>query len=140
MTLTPTVFYDCYVDLASGTLVADHANKAELNCEIEDLDATTFGQTAHVRRGGLMDGTVGFTFLNDFTAANLDSIFWAWFIAKVPIAFEIRPTSSAVGTGNPKYTGQLLVKEWKPIGGDVGKLVTVSVSFPTSGVTTRATS
>lgn len=137
MTFTPTVLTDAYISINSN-VVSDHGNKVEINVEVEDLDATTFGQTAKVRRGGLQDGSISISFLNDFVAANLDSIFWA-LIGQV-VAFEIRPTSSAVGTGNPKYTGSILIKEWKPIGGDVGKLVQVDVSFPTSGTTTRATS
>lgn len=137
MTFTPTVLTDAYISINSN-VVSDHGNKVEINYEVEDLDATTFGQTAKVRRGGLADGSIGITFLNNFSASALDSIFWA-LIGSV-VAFEIRPTSSAVGTSNPKYTGNILIKEWKPIGGDVGKLVTVSVTFPTSGAVSRATS
>ncbi len=138
MTFTPTVLTDAYINLAAGTLVADHANKVELSIDYEELETTTFGQTAKVRRGGLQDGSVALTFINNFTASALDSIFWG--IINTVVTYEIRPTSSAVSTGNPKYTGSLWIKEWKPIGGDVGKLVTVSVSFPTSGLNSRATS
>lgn len=137
MTFTPTVLTDAYISIASN-VVSDHGNKVEINVEVEDLDATTFGQTAKVRRGGLQDGSIGISFLNNFSASALDSIFYA--LLGTVVAFEIRPTSSAVSTSNPKYTGSILIKEWKPVGGDVGKLVKVDVTFPTSGATSRATS
>jgi len=137
MTFNPTVLFDAYISINSN-VVSDHGNKVGINVDVEDLDATTFGQTAKVRRGGLQDGTIDVSFLNDYVAANLDSIFFALVGSVVP--FEIRPTSSARSTGNPAYLGNILIKTWKPIGGDVGKLVQVDCSFPTSGLTTRATS
>jgi hypothetical protein len=136
MALTPTVLTDAYISIA-GNVVSDHGNKVSLNVQFEELDSTTFGQTAKARRGGLQDGSVSISFLNDFVAANLDSIFWA--MLGTVVAYEIRPTSAARGTGNPAYLGNLFIKEWKPIGGDVGKLVQVDCSFPTSGLNTRAT-
>jgi hypothetical protein len=137
MALTPTVLTDAYININSN-VVSDHGNKVEINVTVEDKDTTTFGQTFKTRTGSLKDGTIAITFLNDFVAANLDSIFWP--LLGTVVTFEIRPTSSARGTGNPAYTGSVLIKEWKPIGGGVGDLVDVSVSFPTSGAVLRQTS
>lgn len=136
MTFNPTVLFDAYISINSN-VVSDHGNKVGVNVEVEDLDVTTFGQTAKVRKGGLQDGTIDISFINDFVAANLDSIFFALVGTVVP--FEIRATSSARSTSNPAYIGNILIKGWKPIGGDVGKVVQVDVSFPTSGATTRVT-
>lgn len=134
MTFTPTVLTDCYVSINSNTL-SDHASKAELPIKVTDLDATTFGQTWHVRRGGLKDGNVNLEFFNDFVAANLDEIMWALIGTVVP--FEVRATSSGRSTSNPGYTGNILIDQWSPIMGKVGDLVTVSVGFPTSGAVSR---
>lgn len=135
MALTPTVLFDAFV-LINANNVSDHIQKIDPGFTFEDLDATTFGQTAHVRRNGLQDGSVAITFLNDFTAAQLDSIMWA-LAGGLPVPFEIRPTSSARSATNPAMIGNLLINAWKPISGDVGKLVTVDVTYPTSGLTTR---
>ena len=137
MTFSPTVLFDAFILINSNNL-SDHAQKVGLNFQWEDLDATTFGQTAHVRRAGLQDGTLDITFLNDYQAANLDSIMFA-LAGGAPVAFEVRPTSSARSTSNPAYLGNIAILNWKPISGDVGKLVAVDVSFPTSGLSTRAT-
>jgi hypothetical protein len=137
MTFTPTVLTDAYISINSN-VVSDHGNKVEIPIKVEDKDATTFGQTWKVRRGGPKDGNLNITFLNDYVAANLDDIMWA--LIGTVVAFEIRATSGSVTTSNPKYTGNILIQEWKPISGKVGDLVEVDVSFPTSGTVTRATS
>lgn len=137
MTFTPTVLTDAYISI-NANVISDHGNKVEIPVKVEDKDATTFGQSWHVRRGGLKDASLNITFLNDFVAANLDEIMWA--LVGTVVTFEIRATSGSVTTSNPKYTGSILVQEWKPIGGKVGDLVEVDISFPTSGTVTRGTS
>lgn len=133
------VLLDSFLSIASNNLSA-YTKKVEGNFEIEDKDVTTYGSGgAHERLGGLFDGELSIDFLQDFAAAALDSIMWPLMLARTPVAFEIRPTAAVVGTSNPKYTGFILVKEWKPIQGSVGDEATVGVSFPTSGIVTRAT-
>jgi hypothetical protein len=134
---TPVVLTDAYISINSN-VISDHGNKAEIPVKVDNKDATTFGQSWRVRRGGLKDGNLNLTFLNDFVAANLDEIMWALLGQVVP--FEIRATSGTVTTSNPKYTGSILIEEWKPITGKVGDLVEVDVSFSTSGTVTRGTS
>jgi hypothetical protein len=137
MTFTPTVLTDAYISINANVL-SDHGNKVEIPVKVEDKDATTFGQTWKVRRGGLKEGNLNLTFLQDYVAANLDEIMWA--LVGTVVTFEIRATSGTVTTSNPKYTGSILIQEWNPINGKVGDLVDVSVSFPTSGTVTRGTS
>jgi hypothetical protein len=137
MALTPTVLTDAYISIG-GNVVSDHGNKVEIAATVEEKETTAFGATWKSRVGGLKDGVISIDFIQDFIAANLDAIFWP-LLGTVP-AFEIRPTSGAVTTSNPKWTGSLFVKEWKPVSGSVGDLDTLSVSFPTSGTVTRGTS
>lgn len=137
LTFDPTVLFDCYVSI-DGQVISEHANKAEIPWSAADLGATTFGQRANVRRGGLKDGSVNLTLINDYTAGNLDEIMWA--LVGDVVAFEVRPTSDAVSTSNPKYTGNIFIAQWSPIVGSVGDLVSLDVSFPTSGMVDRATS
>lgn len=137
MTLTPTVLTDAYISINSN-VISDHGNKVEIPVKVNALDATTFGQTWEVKRGGLKSGNLNIELLNDFVAGNLDEIMWA--LIGTVVAFEIRPTSSARSTSNPAYTGNILIDSWDPLNAKVGDLDAVSVSFPTSGTVTRATS
>jgi hypothetical protein len=137
MALTPVVLVDAYININS-VVVSDHGNKVEVPVKAANLDATTFGQTWKVNRGGLKEGNLNVDFLNDFTPTVLDDIMWAQFGNVIP--FEIRATSGARSTSNPAYTGSILMDQWTPITGKVGDLVTVSLSFPLSGAVLRQTS
>lgn len=137
MALTPTVLFDAFI-LVNSNNVSDHGNKVELPISADEEDTTAFGQTWKGRAGGLKDASLNLDLINDFVNAQLDSIMFPLIGSVVP--FEVRPTSAARGTGNAAYTGSIFIKEWKPIVGNVGKLVVVSVSFPTSGAVLRQTS
>lgn len=127
-----------YVAL-NGTDYSDFVRKAELKVEVEDKDVTTFGSSGwNESLGGLKSGEISIEFLQDFASGELDDDMWA--LLGTVVTFEVRPTSSAVGTSNPKYTGSVLVNGWNPITGGVGDEATVSVSFPVTGAVTRATS
>lgn len=132
------VLLAAYVNINANDL-SDNAAKIELTAEVEEKDVTTFGSLGwKVVLGGLKSGGLALDFKQDFAATKLDSIMWPLFGTVVP--FEVRADQAAVGTSNPKYTGNLLIKEWKPISGQVGDDASVGVSYPTSGAITRATS
>lgn len=137
MALTPTVLTDAYISINSNVL-SDHGNKVEIPVSVEDKETTAFGQTWKTRTGGLKDASLNISFIQDYVAANLDSIMWA--LLGTVVSFEIRASSGTVTTSNPKYTGSILIAEWKPIMGSIGDLAALDVSFPTSGAVTRGTS
>ncbi|KJS60657.1 phage tail tube protein [Streptomyces rubellomurinus] len=123
----------------NGSPLSEWTKKAELAVEVEEKDVTTYAsQGWKTVIGGLKSGTLACEFVQDFAAAKLDSIMWP-LLGQV-VAFEVRPDQAVASTSNPKYTGNVLVKEWSPINGSVGDEATVGVSYPTSGAVTRATS
>ena len=123
----------------NATVLHSWCSKIECTAEVEDKDVTTFGDSGwKVLLGGLASGSLALGFKQDYAAAALDAIMWPLFGTVVP--FEIRASQAAVGTGNPKYTGSVLVKEWAPISGSVGDEASLDVTFPTSGAIIRATS
>jgi hypothetical protein len=128
-----------YLDL-SGNNLSTYASKIELKAEVEDKDVTTFGSSGWKESlTGLFSGGLSIGFKQDVAAGLLDAIMWPLFIAGALVTFEVRLSNAAVGTSNPKFTGSVLLKEWNPIGGSVGDVAEVDVTYPTSGVITRAT-
>lgn len=126
-----------YVSLNS-TALWTYANKVELSVEVEEKEVTTYGSLGWKEvLGGLKSGGLSIDFKQDVAASALDSIMWPLLGTVVP--FEVRLDQAVVGTGNPKYTGSVLIKEWKPLSGSVGDDAQVSVSYPTSGAVARAT-
>lgn len=123
----------------NGTDISSYLKKAELSLESEAQDATTYGSAGWKEfLGGLKSGELGLSYLNDVAAAALDSIMFA--LLGTVVTFEVRVSNAVVGTSNPKYTGSILVKEWKPVGGSVGDINSADVSYPTTGAVSRATS
>ncbi|MGW0914652.1 hypothetical protein ACWD1Z_23285 [Streptomyces sp. NPDC002784] len=122
----------------NGTVLNTYTKKAEVAVEVEDKDVTNYASLGWKEViGGLKSGELGVEFLQDFAAAQLDSIMWP--LLGTVVAFEVRADQAAVSASNPKYTGNILIKGWSPITGSVGDEATVSQTFPTSGAVTRAT-
>lgn len=88
---------------------------------------------------GLRSGNIQLELVDDFAASQIDSIMWTAFSSSSASTFEMRPTQSAVGTSNPKLTGSINVLEYKA-GGSVGELAMKSLTLPTTGAVSRATS
>ena len=127
-----------YVSINSNDLSA-YTYKAELTAEVDAKEVSTFASAGWVEvLGGMAKGTLAVGFRQDVAAAALDATMWPLFGTVVP--FEVRLSNAVVGTSNPKYTGSLLVQEWKPIAGSVGDDASMDVSYPTSGAVVRGTS
>jgi len=133
MVLTSTYLGLNSVDRSSWT------SKVEVAVEVEEKDVTVFTSAGWKEvLGGLKSGSIAITFKNDVADSALDDTMWA--LLGTIVAFEVRATSSAVGTSNPKYTGSVLINGWTPISGSPGDVNELSVTFPTSGAVTRAES
>ena len=122
----------------NGVDLSEYTRKGELAVEVEEKDITNYASAGWKELlGGLKSGELGIEFLQDVAATKIDSIMWP--LLGTVVAFEVRLSNAVVGTSNPKYTGSVLIKEWKPIEGSVGDEASVSVSYPTSGAVLRAT-
>ena len=75
--------------------------------EVEQQDATRHGDTARSFEAGLRTGTVTAQFRQDFTDNGFTVV--------------IKPTSAAVGAGNPSYTATMNLESYERFdGSDVG--------------------
>jgi hypothetical protein len=123
----------------NGTDLSSYCSSIQLQIEAESKDTTTFGSSGwHEELSGIKSASLALQFKQDVAAAALDSIMWALF--GTVVTFEVRATSASVGTSNPKYTGSINIRQWNPIAGGVGDTAEVSVTYPTTGTVTRATS
>lgn len=137
MALTPTVLTDAFIILNAVT-ISDHGNSVSIPFAVEDEETTAFGTGWKSFVGGLKSAQLVIKLMNDYVAANLDATTFA--LLGTVVTFEVRPTSAARSTANPAYTGSVLVDGWAGPSGDVGKLATVDISWPTTGVVLRQTS
>ncbi len=109
-----------------------------LDISKEQLETTAFGDAARTYIAGLQDATVTFSFHQDFAASAVDATLHA--ALGTEVAIVVKPTSDAVGSGNPSYSFNALVTQIVPFSSNVGDLATQDVSFPVSGGITRTTS
>lgn len=122
-----------------GTNFSDHVESAELELEADEVDYTNMGSGGWAeKKGGIKAGNLKLVLQQDFAASNIDATLWAAFGST--LTFEVRPTNAAASATNPKYTGTLLVSKYQPIAGKVGDKVVVTISLPTTGTVSRATS
>jgi len=135
--LAKFVLTDASVTLNSVDL-SDHVASVTLDITADEIVTTAMGDTFQSRTGGLKDGTLSIEFQQDFAASEVDATLWP--LLGTTTAFVVKPTSSAVSATNPSYSGNVLVNQHIPVANAVGELATMSVSFPTSGTITRATS
>ncbi|MFE2352207.1 hypothetical protein [Kitasatospora cineracea] len=121
----------------NGTDLSDFCTKAELGMEVEEKDVTTFGAGGwKVVLGGIKSAGLDVEFIQDFDVAALDAIMWPLFGTVVP--FQVRASQAAVGASNPQYSGNVLIKEYKPLQGSVGDEAKTGASYPSSGPVARA--
>ena len=131
-------FTDASVTINSVDL-SDHVRSVSLSLTAEELDTTAMSATGYrTRAGGLKDGSLTLEFNQDFASSEIDATFNG--IIGTVVAFVVKPTSGSVSSTNPSYSGNVLITEYMPLANAVGDLATVSMTFPTSGAITRATS
>lgn len=124
----------------NGVDISGYCKKVELTTNVEKKDVTTFAASGwKTLLGGLKSGMLATTLINDMLDNDLDEDIWTLYLAGTPVSFEVRAANSAVGVSNPKYTGNVLVDQWKPISGGVGDVNEAGYTWDTSGAVTRAT-
>lgn len=126
-----------YLALNSSATINDHVKSAVLTVEAAQLDSTAMGDDWVEITGGLKSGQLAITWNDDFAASNVDATLWP--LLGTVVTFELRPDDASVGASNPKYTGSVFIAQ-HGLGGQVGDLAAKTVTYPTSGTVTRATS
>tara|TARA_R110000868_G_scaffold443_5_gene3449 strand:+ start:316 stop:729 length:414 start_codon:yes stop_codon:yes gene_type:complete len=114
--------------------------RAELSINASEVETTDFGSAGYVEViGGLKSGTVSLDFHSDFGVGGVSETFEDLIGTVIPIVLIAGNGTTASAT-TPSYSFNALVTSFTPVSGAVGDLATFSVSFPTSGAITVATS
>lgn len=122
-----------------GTDISAYIKKVAVKPKYEAIAGNRMGHTSKVNEAGLQEWVVSLTIKNDFGVGLVDSILWSLFIAKAAFTVIVRPTTSAVGTSNPNFTGSSVMLEYSPIDAEHGQQVEATVSLECAGLMSRAT-
>jgi len=129
------VLTDASISINSVSL-SDLANSVTINYEVDSVEVTAFGDTAHKFAGGLVNLSVEVALMQDFAASKVEATIYP--LVGTTTTLVIKPTSSAVGATNPSYTitGAYLASH-TPVAGAVGELAMTTLTF-TGGTIAKA--
>lgn len=130
-------FNDASITINSVDL-SDHATSVDVSTDVNILDDTHFGDDWEGKIPGMRSWSATVNFSQDFAASEVDATLWAADATAVTCVFK--PTSDAVGSTNPSFTGTAIVSYGGPLQGQVGSKASTSVTLTGSGALTRATS
>ena len=135
------VLTNAYITINSVNL-SDHIKSVTLTTTDDVIETTAFGSTARTRVGGLADNSVALEFDQDYAASSVEATINAAGASLVGTVTTVvvKPNGATTAADNPAYSFSALISEWTPLNGAVGELATASVTWPISGVITKAVS
>ena len=134
------VLTDAFVTFATLD-ISQYITSITLSSSLDVVETTGMSSTSRTRVAGLRDNQVTLEFNQDFASSALESIVnGTTSTIGTAVTMVVKPVSGATTATNPSYTFSALVSEWQSLSGSIGDLATVSVTWPISGVITKATS
>lgn len=128
--MAKVILKDCYI-VINGTNLSDHVSAVTLNLSKDAVETTSFSGGGRERVAGLKDDGLELTIQSDYAAASVDSVLFPLYNNETEFNVEIRPTSAAVSTSNPKYTATCVLFEYSPLDGKIGDLAETKVKIMT---------
>jgi len=121
----------------NSVALSSSANSVTINYEVDSVEVTAFGDSAHKFAGGLTNLSVEIALMQDYAASSVEATIYP--LVGTTTTLVIKPTSSAVSATNPSYTitGAYLGGH-TPVAGAVGELATTTLNF-TGGTLAKAT-
>lgn len=128
--------------LIGGVDLSDHIASVTLSTTYDVLETTAFAggnvpSAAKTRIAGLADNSVTLEFHQDFDPNEVEATIYP--LLGTDVAVQVKPTTAAFSSTNPRYDFSALVSEWTPLNGAVGELATASVTWPISGAISKIT-
>ncbi len=119
----------------------DQCTSAVINYVLEQLETTSFGDTARKFGGStvtsLQNNTVEIELYQSYVASETEATIFG--LVGINTTIVIKPTSAAVSATNPSYTISAYLQSHTPINASLGELSTISLVFA-GGSLTKATS
>lgn len=131
--MSQTILLDCYI-VVNGTNLSNHVSQVTVSRTKKAVDVTAFGTGGNdTAAAGLSSDEFDVQFQQDFAAASVNAVLGPLYTNNTNFTVEVRPTSAAVSTTNPKYTGTCQLFDYTPLDGKVGDLSGTKVKFKVQG-------
>jgi hypothetical protein len=123
------VLIDAYIAI-NGTVISDHAQDITIADTANKVDFTAFGGNGYSAFGqGLKDASVTANVFSDFAPGAINSIMQPLYQSGGTFLLEIRPTSAAVSSSNPRGSMIARLYSYSGISGKVGDASMFSADF-----------
>jgi hypothetical protein len=108
--------------------LSDHVTAFSLNRQVDSLEVTAMGDTAHKFVAGLSADSITVSFLNDTATSNVLATLQAAY--GTTVAWQaIQDSSAAVSATNLLYSGTIFVDNLSDINGAVGDEAMIDITF-----------
>lgn len=124
----------------NGVDLSDHCSEITLNIGNESLPNHAMGDVSNYSRAGLRNASLSATFFQDFASSSVEDTLRPLAISGSTFTVVVRPTSDAVGSTNPAYSGSWFISGRTPLGGTHGDNLMDPVTFELASDITVVTS
>lgn len=131
------VFKNPYFSV-NGTNLSSYVREIQLEYGADTDDLTAGGDNTQLSIATFKRWRLRVTLNQDYASSAVDATLFA--LVGANASFEVRPTTAAVGTSNPKFTGTGVVTDYPPLSGTIGQVIRTSIEFVPASDLTRATS
>ena len=133
------IFLNNKVGLKIATVnLSDHVTSFTLNRQVDSIEVSAMGDTAHKFVAGLAADSITVSFLNDTAAGSVLATLQAAFGTTVAFT-AIQDTSAAVSATNVLYSGTIFIDNLTDITGAVADEAMLDLTFTCNSKTTTAT-
>ena len=123
------IFLNNKVGLKIATVdLSDHVTAVTINRQVDQLEVTAMGDTAHKFVAGLEASTITVSFLNDTATASVLQTLQDAFGTTVAVSM-IQEKGTAVSATNKTYATTVLVDNLTDINGAVADEATIDITF-----------
>ena len=132
------IFLNNKVGLKIATFnLSDHCTAFQLNRQLDSIEVSAFGDTAHKYVAGLAADSITVSFLNDTATASVLATLQAAFGTTVAFS-AIQDSTAAVSATNLLYTGTIFVDNLTDINGAVADEGVLDLTFQCNSKTATA--
>ena len=131
-----TIIYKNALLEVNGTDLSDHVESLTFNYGSEMQDQTAMGDDTRINKGGLKTWSLDVNFHQDYSASNVDAIFFP--LNGTTACFEWRPQNICSTAINPRFSAIGVVDSYQPQGGSVGSLLDAPVTVQSASDVARA--
>src|SRR3990167_1963926 len=124
------VITDGYL-VVNGVNLSSRVRSMVVNQEFDDLESSAMTQTKHQHQVGPGDDSIEVEFWQDSAAGSVDQTLSPLVGSDTGFSIEVRRTSAAVATTNPKWTGTAKIFAYQPLNAKWGELSSTNVPFKT---------